>query len=105
MVTVAAVKQLSSQKSSSITVLGMNKLLKEACIPNTLMGYDSWGNFSYSQVLYVIDNIGYIARRKYDSQDASINIMVTKDGLRTECNKTLANNEVEVFKELGLTLK
>lgn len=102
MTTVTAIKQLSKQRSSSITVLGMIQLLNEAGIKNIPMGYDSWGNFSYSQTLYVIENIGYIARRKYDNKNASVNIFITKDGLRTECGKQLFENEIKVFNELGL---
>lgn len=105
MTSVTAIKQLSKQKNSSITVLGMIQLLNDAGIKNTPMGYDSWGKFSYSQTLYVIENIGYIVRRKYDSKDASVNIFFTKDGLRTECGKQLGENEIKVFKDLGLVLK
>jgi len=97
-----AVKQISKQKSSSFTVDGMNKFLKEANLSRQLMGYDSWGNFSYSQVLYVIDNVGYIARRTYKSQDAPVVIKCTKNGIKTECGKFLTRNEIKAFKELGL---
>ncbi|MBS3953522.1 MAG: hypothetical protein KGZ88_11275 [Methylomicrobium sp.] len=105
MTTVAAIKQLSKQSSSSITVLGMIQLLSDAGIKNIPMGYDSWGSFSYSQTLYVIENIGYIVRRKHDSKNASVNILNTKDCLRTECGKQLCENEIKAFKALGLALK
>ena len=97
-----AVKQISKQKESSITVSGMNEFLMEANIPRRLMGYESWGNFSYSQVLYIIDNVGYIAKRTHKKQDASVIIKCTKDGVKTECGKFLSRNEIKVFKELGL---
>lgn len=105
MTTVVAIKQLSKQKNSSITVLGMIQLLNDAGIKNIPMGYDSWGKFSYSKTLYVIENIGYIVRRKYDSKDSSVNIFITKDGLRTECGRYLDENERKAFNELGLVLK
>ncbi|MCD2453487.1 hypothetical protein GO003_024200 [Methylicorpusculum oleiharenae] len=106
MTTVAAIKQLSKQSSStSITVLGMIQLLNDAGIKNIPMGYDSWGSFSYSQTLYVVENIGYIVRRKHDSKNASVNILNTKDCLRTECGKQLRENEIKAFKALGLALK
>lgn len=50
-------------------------------------------------------NIGYIVRRKYDSKDSSVNIFITKDGLRTECGRYLDENERKAFNELGLVLK
>lgn len=96
-----AVKQISKQKNSSVTVTNMNKLLIDAEIPRALMGYDSWGNFSYSQVLYVIDNVGYIARRTKDRQDAPVAIKRTKDCIKTECGKLLTRNEIKEFKKLG----
>ena len=97
-----AVKHISKQKESSITVKGMNELLKEAKIPRTLMGYDSWGNFSYSQVLYVIENIGYIAKRKEQSKDSSVAIKFTSDGKYFESGSALSSNEKKVFIKLGL---
>ncbi len=97
-----AVKQLSKQKESNLTVKGMNDFLKEANIPKTLMGNYSWGNFSNAQVLYVIGGKGYIARRKYPDKEASITISVTTDCCVIDNGKKLTNNEIEVFKKLGL---
>ncbi|OZS55412.1 hypothetical protein BST55_23970 [Vibrio vulnificus] len=99
----SAVKQISAQKTSSITVLNFNKLLVEAKVPRTLMGYDSWGNFSFSQVLYVIDGIGYIARRTRDNQNAPITIKRTVDGVQTTCGYHLQKNEKIAFHKLGLS--
>jgi hypothetical protein len=31
-------------------------------IKRTLMGYESRGNLSHSQVLYVVDGVGYVAK-------------------------------------------
>jgi len=101
---IEVVKQISKQKESGMTVKGMNDLLKGAKIPRTLMGYDSWGSFSYSQVLYVIDNIGYAARRKEQRKDSSIAIRLTSDGEIFEDGKPLSSNEKKVFVELGFKI-
>jgi len=96
------IKQISQQKESSITVLAISGLLSKAKVPRIQMGYDSWGNPSLTQVLYILDKIGYIVKRKEKNKALSVIIQLTKDFKVTECGRTLTDNEIKVFKELGL---
>jgi hypothetical protein len=97
-----AVKAISEQETSSLTVNGLGKLLKEADIPRTFMGYEAWGNFSHSQVLYMLDGVGYIGRRIEKTQDSTIKFVITNDVIFTDQGARLTQNEISVFASLGL---
>jgi len=97
-----AIKAISEQPTSSLTVDGIGKLLKEADIPCQFMGHTAWGNFVHSQVLYVLHGVGYIARRIENNQDSSIQFSITRDGSNIEKGGRLMQNEIAAFSSLGL---
>lgn len=97
-----AIKAISEQSTSSLTVDALGKLLKEANIPCQFMGYTAWGNFVHAQVLYVLNGVGYIASRTENSQDSSIQFAITRDGTHIEKGGRLMQNEIAVFVSLGL---
>lgn len=102
MVSKEAIKQLCEQPTSSITVNSLQSLLKEAGIRCTLMGYYSWGSFSNAQVLFVIDEKGYIARRSARNQNSPVIFNHTDDGKKFNAGNRLTDSEVKVFKDLGM---
>lgn len=97
------IKLISNQAQSNITVDAVASLLKGAGIRFIFMGHDVWGNFTHSQVLYVVDGEGYIAKREKRHKDSSVRFVITRDGKKTVLGKHLTTYEKDVFKQLGLT--
>lgn len=95
-----AVKQISRQKSSSISIPNLRELLGEAGVTTLGTGYRAYLNFSYATTMYVIENVGYIARRTKDHRDAPITIHQTIDGHTCLDGTTLSKVERECFATL-----
>ncbi|HIF9529829.1 TPA: hypothetical protein ACX6S4_002208 [Photobacterium damselae] len=96
-----SLKQLLKQNNSSISVMGLWSLIRDIeGITATSWYYDSWGNFSNSDVTIIIDGEGYVVSRKEPHKDSSVIIgKVNKESYLYAGDKLLQEKMRNWFKE------